>query len=140
MNITYRLGTDIYMEKNKSSYAYGSAIYNEGYLSEYETFNQITTSTLLLHFKKSFDQHHLGLSLGNNVEDSYYRKTYWNGEHFIEPDFVGINNIESDDRNVGQTIRKRRIVGFFGEFKYDWKSLVFLNLTGRYDKSSTSPR
>lgn len=140
MNITYRLGSDIFFEKNKSIYASGSATYNNGYISEYEAFNQITTSTLLLNFNKSIKDNNLALTVGNNVESSYYRKTYWTGQNFIEADFPGIDNTESSDRTVGQSTHRKRIVSLFGEFKYDWKSLVFLNATGRVDKSSTLPK
>ena len=138
LNITYRLGSDIFFEKNKSSYAYGSASFSgTGYVGEYETFNNITTSTLLLNATHSIGQNNFELLVGNNVEDNYYRRTYWSGENFIEPDFVGINNITAEDRTVGQKIRRKRIVSAFGEFKYDWKELVFLNATGRIDKTST---
>ncbi len=140
MNITYRIGTDIFFEKNKNNYAYGSSIWDKGYLGEYETFNQITTSTLLLNFNHKVLDNNFDLTLGNNVESSFYRKTYWSGKDFIEPDFIGINNIQLTDRNVGQRIVRKRIIGVFGELKYDWKNMLFLNLTGRYDKSSTLPK
>ncbi len=140
LNVTYRIGSDIFMEKNKSSYAWGSASFNEGYVGEYEAFNQITTSTLLLNANHTIEKHTFGLTVGNNVEDNYYRRTNWAGRNFIEPDFVGINNIVSEDRTVDQKIRRKRIVSAFGELKYDWNSTVFLNLTGRVDKSSTLPK
>ncbi len=140
MNITYRLGTDIYFAKNKSVYAYGSSIFETGYLGEYSTFNQITTSTLLLNLNKKFGDFSANLTLGNNIEDNFRRKTYWSGVEFIEPDFISINNIEADNRSVGQSISRHRIIGNFGDFKIDWKSLIFLNLTGRYDMSSTLPK
>ena len=139
LNITYRIGSDIFMEKNKSSYAWGSARDNYGSVNEYEAFNQITTSTLLLNANHKIAKHSFGLTAGTNTEDNYYRRTNWSGENFIEPDFVGINNIESADRTVNQKITRKRIVSAFGELKYDWNSEVFLNLTGRVDKTSTLP-
>ncbi len=140
LNITYRLGSDIFMEKNKSIYSWGSATFNEGYLSEYEVFNRINTSTLLVHANHKVNKNSFGLTIGNNVEDYFRRSTNWNGEGFIEPDFVGINNIVSENKSVGQNITMKRIVSVFGELRYDWNSQVFLNVTGRLDKSSTLPK
>ena len=140
MDVTYRLGTDMFFEKNQSVYAVGSRAFEEGYLGEYSSFNQITTSTFLVNFNKRISNYSFGLTLGNNVEDSYRRSIYWSGETFLEPDFIGINNIEAADRNVSQSVRRYRIIGNFGEFKADWRSLVFLNVTGRYDLSSTLPK
>lgn len=140
LNITYRLGTDMFFEKNKSVYSYGSSTFEDGYIGEYNLFNQITTSTFLLEFNKQINDFNLDLTLGNNVEDEFRRKTSWYGVEFLEQDFVGINNVESVNRNVGQKISRHRIIGNFSNLVFDWKSLVFLNLTGRYDLSSSLPK
>ena len=140
MDIKYTLGTDMFFEKNKSVYSYGSAAFNEGYIGEYGQFKQITTSTAMLDFHKKFNDYNFGLILGNNVEDNYRKATYWSGKDFIEPDFVSINNVEQANRKVSQRIRRYRIIGNFADFKVDWKSLIFLNFTGRYDISSTLPK
>jgi TonB-linked SusC/RagA family outer membrane protein len=140
LNITYRVGSDIFFEKNRSVYAYSSAKYRDGYLSEYEIYNRITTSTLMLNLNHKINQNSFGATFGNNVEDNYRRRINWSGEEFIEPDFIGINNIASENRLVSQSSRRKRIVSFFGELKYDYNSLLFVNATGRLDMSSTLPK
>ena len=140
LDIKYTLGTDMFFEKNRSVYSYGSATFNEGYVGEYNQFRQISTSTLLFDFNKKYNDFDFGLTLGNNVEDDYKKTTYLSGTQFLEPDFASINNVEEANRKVKQVIRRYRIIGNFGEFTVDWKSLVFLNVTGRYDISSTLPK
>lgn len=141
LNITYRLGTDYYTDNFSSIRAAGTTIESEqrGAISQSTRNSQITTSTLLVTGKHSIDDISLSLTLGNNVEVFKSQTESWYGRNFINPTFPSINNTNTNDRAVSQSIQQRRIVGVFGDFNADWKGIVYLNVRGRNDWSSTLP-
>ncbi len=141
LNITYRLGTDYYTNNFSSIRAAGTTIIGEerGAISQSTRNSQITTSTLLVTGKHAFNDISLNLTLGNNVEVFKSQTEFWYGRNFINPTFPSINNTNTNDRTVSQSIQQRRIVGLFGDFSADWKGIVYLNVRGRNDWSSTLP-
>lgn len=141
LNITYRLGTDYYTDNFSSIRAAGTTIPGEekGAISQNVRNSQITTSTLLITGKHAIDDISLSLTLGNNVEAFKSQTQFWYGRNFINPTFPSINNTNPGDRTTSQSIQQRRIVGLFGDFSADWKGIVYLNVRGRNDWSSTLP-
>ncbi|MDF2192405.1 SusC/RagA family TonB-linked outer membrane protein [Paraflavitalea sp. CAU 1676] len=142
LNITYRLGTDYYTDNFSSVRAAGTKIIGEekGAISQSTRNSQITTSTLLVTGKHTIaNDFNLSLTLGNNIEVYRSQTEYWYGRNFINPTFPSINNTNTNDRTISQSIQKRRIVGVFGDFSADWKGIVFVNVRGRNDWSSTLP-
>jgi len=141
LNVTYRLGTDYYTDNFSSIRAAGTTIIGEekGAISQSTRNSQITTSTLLVTGKHSIKDINLSLTLGNNIEVFKSTTEYWYGRNFINPTFPSINNTNTNDRTVSQSIQQRRIVGLFGDFSADWKGIVYLNVRGRNDWSSTLP-
>jgi TonB-linked SusC/RagA family outer membrane protein len=142
LNITYRLGTDYYTDNFSSIRAAGTTILGEekGAISQNSRNSQITTSTLLVTGKHAIDDINLSLTLGNNVEDFKSQTQFWYGRNFINPTFPSINNTLPSDRTTSQVIQKRRIVGTFFDFNADWKGIVYVNVRGRNDWSSTLPK
>lgn len=140
LNITYRLGTDFYNEKFKSVRAAGTKTVNEtnGAIAEVNSTNQVTTSTLLVTGKKTFwNDFNTSLTLGHNLESSYYDGLTNTGLSFIAPNFYSINNTPTATRTSLKNTQSRRIMGAFGDLNADYKGLVYLNIRGRNDWSST---
>lgn len=142
LNITYRLGTDFYNEEFTSVRGAGTVIGGEerGAITENDRFNQITTSTLVATASKTFGRNfNTSLAVGHNVESARNTAVSWYGRNFIVPTFASINNVEQNQRVVSQSGFRRRIIGAFADFNADWKSIIFLNIRGRNDWSSTLP-
>lgn len=141
LNVTYRLGTDYYTDNFSSIRAAGTTISGEekGAISQSSRNSQITTSTLLVTGKHSIKDISLSLTLGNNIEVFKSTTGFSYGRNFINPTFPSINNTNTNDRTVSQSIQQRRIVGLFGDLSADWKGIVYLNVRGRNDWSSTLP-
>ncbi|KEO75481.1 SusC/RagA family TonB-linked outer membrane protein [Anditalea andensis] len=141
LNITYRFGTDYYTDNFTGIRMPGTTIVSEeqGAISESTTNNQISTSTLLVTLKKEVNDFSASLTLGHNAEDFRRQTTTWYGRNFIDPGFAGINNVVEMDRTISQNINQRRIIGVFGDLNLDWKNIIFLNIRGRNDWSSTLP-
>ncbi|HEV2833345.1 MAG TPA: SusC/RagA family TonB-linked outer membrane protein [Hanamia sp.] len=138
LNITYRLGTDYYNDNFQSiNMPTGSF---RGSVNQSISNNQITTSTLIATVKKTIKtDFNFSLSLGHNLESSAYRSTTSSAINFIDPSFPSINNTIAADRSVSEYLSRRRIVGVFGDFNFNWKEIVYLNARGRNDWSSTLP-
>ena len=142
LTISYRLGTDYYSQFNKKITDFGSLIKSRsnGYLRQYEKNSRLVTSTLLLMFNKTFDEDYsLDVTLGQTVDEKKTRTTYTGGNKFQAPDIYSVSNIAADDQTLSESKYRRRSMGVFGEAKFGWKNIAFLNVTGRNDWSSTLP-
>lgn len=74
---------------------------------------------------------------GNEYFDN--RSEYWNmyGTGFTTP---GWNNLANTNTQTNSEQKYwNRTVGNFGNLMLDWKSMIFLQLTGRFDKTSQMP-
>jgi TonB-linked SusC/RagA family outer membrane protein len=147
-NIVGRIGTDWYN-------TFGQTVYDPqswarfpnrsvsrvvgGILSEYEEKSRIINSFLLFNFKKKFGEFNTGLTLGHNIFTTNYRVDSRYGEGFLVPDLPSISNTNNTRREQATRGTRRNLVGVFGEFKVDYKNMVFLSVTGRNDWSSTLP-
>ena len=138
LNVTYRLGTDYYNDNfesvNMPTGTFGGSI------AQTLSNNQITTSTLIVTGKKDIGtDYHFSLSAGHNLENSTYQGTTSSAFNFVDPSFPSINNTIAVNRSVSEYLTRRRIVGLFGDFNFNWKEIIYLNLRGRNDWSSTLP-
>lgn len=141
LNFTYRVGTDYYTENFKSVRMPGTletgAI--NGAIAQSVTNNQITTSTAILTAKKKVSEFNFSLSVGNNIEVSSIQTSNSTALNFIDRTFASINNTKVTDRTTSESLYRRRIFSWFGDFNADWKGIAYLNFKGRNDWSSTLP-
>jgi len=142
LNFSYRLGTDYYTESFKSIRMPGTVETDalKGAIAESLGTTQITTSTAILTGKKKIGSDiNLSLSIGNNIEMSSAQVVNSASANFIDPTFASINNTRSQDRTTSESLTRRRIFSWFGDFNADWKGIAYLNFKGRNDWSSTLP-
>lgn len=142
LNFTYRLGTDYYTENFKAIRMPGTLEPNviKGAINQSVAGNQITTSTAILTAKKTLaDDFNFSLSMGNNIEVSSLQTTTSTALNFLDPTFASVNNSKPTDRTVSESLLRRRIFSWFGDFNVDWKGIAYLNFRGRNDWSSTLP-
>ena len=149
LNITGRIGSDIYTTNGLTAYDPESvqrypnrsrARDVNGLMAEYQAYNKLINSFILVTASKSFNDFNVGLTVGNNIEDREYRVDSRYGENILVPGLYTIINTEQDTREVGVSGSRRRLVGVFGDLKIDYKNMLFLNVTGRNDWSSTLPK
>ncbi len=140
LDVTYRLGLDNYSDYSRQVYAVSSNGNDGGDRSgqiNYNTLNSMTiNSDLLLTARKNFgDNIHSSLTVGNNIFHSDYKSVFARGNTLSVPEFYNISNASTRYSNNGQTTR-RTYAGFF-DAAVDYKSMVFLGVTGRNEWSST---
>lgn len=142
LNFTYRLGTDYYTENFKSIRMPGTLETGvlRGAINQSVATNQITTSTAILTGKKTLgSDFNFSLSIGNNIEVSALQTSTSTALNFLDPTFASINNSRPADRTTSESLLRRRIFSWFGDFNVDWKGIAYVNFKGRNDWSSTLP-
>ncbi|KAA9338169.1 SusC/RagA family TonB-linked outer membrane protein [Hymenobacter busanensis] len=141
LGFTYTLGTDFYNERTRSVRAPGTSqpSNQDGGLAETVNLNRVLTSNFLATLRHQFTENIRGsLLLGNAIEQNKTEANDFIGTFFYNPNFVSINT--TANRNVLQRFSTRRIVGNFARLNLDLFQQVTVELSGRYDMSSTLPR
>jgi TonB-linked SusC/RagA family outer membrane protein len=138
LTITYRLGTDLYSDRRKQYFAITSALAPTGQLFEEQYYYQHVNSDLMAIANKSFGKNfNTTLILGNNLYSQYSQRLYAQGDGFNFPDFYHMSNVKSYNSSESQS--RRRLIGNFVDIKIDYKSMLYLDVTGRQESSSTLP-
>lgn len=75
---------------------------------------------------------------GTSIYSYNYRDSHIRANNLSIPDFYDVSNGTGElDASVNQS--EKRVVGFFGDATIGFRNWAFLNLTGRYDMTSTLP-
>ncbi len=138
LNVKYQLGLDSYSTHYQDIFEFGHTN-STGYLDNYGVTSGTVNSLLTANYNWTIGTDlHFNALLGNefNHEDS---KTY--SEHGEDFNFGGWAHIQNANTvTANETKDQFRTVGTFGNLSLDWKSILFLNATGRNDRVSQMPR
>ena len=137
LTITERLGADMYV--NNTSYHENVGIIGStsadgrlySRINQYQQFN----NDLIIEARKNITSDLFAdIIVGNNILTNYNNSTFVQGVALSIPDFYNINNAS----NVSSTYAyyKTRKVGFYAQATLEYKKMLTLALTGRYDGSS----
>jgi TonB-linked SusC/RagA family outer membrane protein len=135
-----RVGTDYYTEDKKQVRAMYSNSYANGYFeANTSTKNETNADLTLLANRDLTSEISLYTVLGANYRDynGRYQETIVDG--LIIPDLYSVSNA-SGTPTTDITITKLRENSIYGSASLSWSDLVFLDLTGRNDWSSTLPK
>jgi TonB-linked SusC/RagA family outer membrane protein len=135
LNITERMGADIYNEQLKYVEARGSAGNPNGVLVDrVNTFRQFNHD-LIIDAHKQFNKFNLQLLLGNNVLSTYTQ--------YVEGRGIGLSITGGYDNVANATTQTysekhylTRKTGFYSQANIEYNRILNLALTGRYDGSS----
>lgn len=141
-NILYRVGYDTYKSGAYTYIAPGGSVvekYQDGRLSKSGVDYAFITSNLMLNFNRKISDFDLNLLLGHTAESTNrVSRTNW-GYGFSTAGTISFGNIVDDTKFFTERNVTKRLVGVFGEFRASYKSIAYLNITGRNDWSSTLP-
>lgn len=140
--VSYRMGIDSYTTSNSTFIAPGGAIgltYQNGMMSENSYRYQYLSTNLLTNFNKQFGDFNLNLLLGTSTEATDGYTNYKMAYDFEIPGFYAFSNVADGNSDFSTSESQKRLVGVFGEFRVDWKNMLFLTVTGRNDWTSTLP-
>jgi len=137
LRITYRFGLDWYFKDIDEYFSPYSNEYSAGYRKRVAAFNRELNSDLLLHFNKTFSDFQLTASIGQNMYENKYHSQASIASDLIISEFFNMANT-SDNRGFENNFQKRT-AAIFGDVGLSYKSMVFLNITGRNEWSTTMP-
>ncbi|MVN78208.1 SusC/RagA family TonB-linked outer membrane protein [Hymenobacter sp. HMF4947] len=141
-NVTYRAGYDVYTDRRKSVFAISSTRQPNGQVQDASVFRGELNGDLLLNFKK--DNLFLGglnanLLLGQNINQRRNQTIVSQADQLIFNGFPSSTTGIVFSNGTGETSSTRRLLGVYGQLSLAYKDYLFLELTGRADKSSTLP-
>jgi TonB-linked SusC/RagA family outer membrane protein len=136
--LTYRIGLDRTNFHLKSQSAVGTSGTGIGHVREMERDNEILTSDFLININKELAPK-LALfgTAGTSIRKDHTRSLNMTGSGLLNEGLYSLNNTERQTFN--SSIRRRNLVGVFGDLKLDYNGIAYLNITARNDWSSTLP-
>ena len=137
--VTYRLGLDAYTDARKGIFAIGS---NDppnapsGQITETAIRYRQIYGDLLFNVTRNITKD-LGFTgtLGNNITQSYSQNIYARGRNLTIPKFYNLSN--ASNLYASESNATIRNAAWFIDAGFDWRSTVFINITGRNEWSST---
>ena len=125
-----------YTTPTKTTYTYVAP--TGGSMNNYGISRLLVNSLLNLSFNKKITQDITGLlDIGNDFTDSKYNSYWMTGTGFTVPGWNNMSNTST--QTAGGSVGKNRTVGFYGNLSLDYKSMIYLNATGRNDIVSSMP-
>lgn len=141
LSFNTNIGFDVYSNQievvrdpNSSFGLVGNGIIDQA-VETNQNLNVQSYFTIKPNIGKDFD---LNIKLGNAIQNLQSKVNAAQGQNFLDPNFVSMNNTAG--RNALTTFSNRRLLGFFAAASIDYKKFLYLNVTGRNDISSTLPQ
>ncbi|NMC36727.1 MAG: SusC/RagA family TonB-linked outer membrane protein [Bacteroidales bacterium] len=137
LRVRYQLGADSYTTNFQDIFEYGHAG-TTGMIDNYGITSFTVNSLLTVNYDWNISSDLLFNAMVGNEFDHRKAKTY--SEHGEDFNFGGWAHIRNANIvNANESFNQNRTVGFFGSMSLQWRSLLFLGTTGRYDIVSTMP-
>lgn len=135
LNITERMGADMYNEQVKYFEARGSVANPNGVLVDrVNTFRQFNHD-LIIDAHKQFGKFNLQLLLGNNALSTYTQYVEGRGEGLsITGSYDNVANASTQTYSEKHYLTRK--TGFYSQANIEYNHILNLALTGRYDGSS----
>jgi len=140
LGFDFTVGRDNYTQHYKAVKEWGSAGAEsfQGAISEFTFESERLTSTFVAFYDKTFaEKYRLTVLAGHNVQADKTLKTSVEGTQFLNPELLSVNNLK--DVKITQSTGTRRVIGVFGDLKFEYNNMLLLGLTARNDWSSTLP-
>jgi TonB-linked SusC/RagA family outer membrane protein len=139
MDLTYRLGTDVYTDKRYSIFAIGSnqpASAPNGEINENIKTYRYVYQDLLATFKRSLTKDiDASLLIGTNLQYERTDDQFLRGRDLTIPDYYNLSNAANLYANSSYAVLKKS--GVFADLNMDYKNYLFLNVTARQDRWSS---
>ncbi|MGA0555362.1 SusC/RagA family TonB-linked outer membrane protein [Larkinella sp. VNQ87] len=139
LNLTYRIGTDMYSDNRKQTFAQGT-INNLGgrYVEDNTTFQSLLSDFIVTANRDLSSDLNLKVILGHNLQDYNTSRGVYDGQPLVVPGFYDLSNASTVVTT--RVDQRTRLYGFYGDVQLSYKDYLFLDVTGRNDYSSTLPK
>jgi TonB-linked SusC/RagA family outer membrane protein len=143
LNISYRAGGDIYTDRRKQVFAISSNRVPAGNVRDEMFFrNEINGDLIIRATRNNLFTHGLSLTalIGQNINQRRFQDIAVQGDQLSVPGFYNVGNGAVFSVGSGEASTLRRLLGYYGQASFNFRNYVFVELTGRADKSSTLPK
>ncbi len=138
LNVFYRFGIDNWFKDVRNYFEKNSNEWPDGYNGVSNSWNSDINSDLIISINKDLsDDLSLHAKLGQNMYQSTYEATSAQAYGLQLFDFYNMTNT-ADNRGTESNFRKRT-AAVYAEAALDYKRMLYLDLTGRYEWSTTLP-
>ncbi|TDN84320.1 TonB-linked SusC/RagA family outer membrane protein [Salegentibacter sp. 24] len=145
LDVNYLIGTDFYTD-SRTEITPGPLgiegevpLSSEGFITETRIESRDINSNLFITLKKQWDEKwNTTLRVGNDIFERDYELVEATGENFVIPQFYDLSY--ASQISTSQDKRKKRLIGLYGDLMVDYDDMLFLNITGRNDWTSTLPK
>ncbi|WP_182952717.1 SusC/RagA family TonB-linked outer membrane protein [Pedobacter gandavensis] len=135
-----RTGLDMYNEQHETKRPFSSKRFKFGGYGVDNSFFKEQNTDFLLSYKKILNEDwSFSLSAGGNQMDQTARSSAQRTESLSIPGIFNINNAQAGTITNSQYSSRKRINSLYGMGHAAYKDMVFLDVTGRNDWSSTLP-
>lgn len=138
VDLMYRLGVDSYSDRRKQQFAINSRTAPAGRIFDDQWYNEDITSDLILtlNFDLSSDMA-LQVLLGNNLYSTYTQQLFVQGDGLGSAGFYHISN--TSGQITRESVGRKRTAAFYGDARFSYQDMWFVNLTGRNEWSTSLP-
>jgi TonB-linked SusC/RagA family outer membrane protein len=138
ISVMYRLGNDFYSDRRKQTFGRFSRTAPAGRVIEDHIFANNLNSDLMVNIRRNLtDDLRLNVILGQNLFGSYSNRLFVQGDNLAILDYYNLNNTAS--QIVAQSIGRKRTAAVYADIGFDFKSMIYANITLRNEKSTTLP-
>jgi TonB-linked SusC/RagA family outer membrane protein len=138
LKLTERIGGDFYTDRRNQIFAVGSRAFPDGQIFKQDYFYRQINNDLLGTASHQFsDKFSASLTLGFNALSQYQQSLYVQGDNLVIPDFYNFSN--AANVLTREYHQQYRIFGFYGALNLAFANMLYIDVTGRNDHSSTLP-
>jgi TonB-linked SusC/RagA family outer membrane protein len=139
LGITERLGADMYNDQlnyhENTGVVEGTSSYDGGRVYSRTNQTQNFNNDFIIHAKKDFSSDWFGdLLIGNNILTNYNNSNFVQGVGLSIPGLYNVGNATTVTSSYGHFSKRK--VGFYAQASTEWKKMLTLSVTGRYDGTS----
>lgn len=138
LNLTGRVGLDWYNDQYRNYALHQSDGSAESQYSHSEVSHKDFTADIILNFDKSFGDFSVIANLGASIENQQYEGLIGDAGIFNISDYVWMENGSSHE--ASESFYQKEIQSVLGNASIGYRSMVYLDITGRNDWSSTLPK
>ncbi len=143
ISVNYLAGMDIFSDQRTETEPGPLGFQNEFVWSEVGGFREesrinsrdLTSNLSLFLTKKVSKEINASLRIGNDIFDRQNDLVRAKGSDFVTAGFSHFSNARNV--SIAQKYLQKRLIGVYGDLNLDWKDVVYLNVTGRNDWTST---
>ena len=136
LSLILRCGMDLNNDFRTQQKPKGAKTYINGMYKEQTVFDYEMNNDFLLRYTKKLHDFDLSASFGgNNMMQSYRSNTSLAESLVVDRDYRLSNSV--DRPKVTSIRRQKSINSFYGLISASWRNMIFLDVTGRNDWSST---